>query len=518
MVMTKPALQKIYVIFDAQDKGQLGVLSQTLTGLFSYVNLTSNLCLVTGDLPEGMPMVEGIQKAVSGFLRENLFARLYLHFVHRAAVTSVSEVDFCYQYYYQPLKMMTRQLDQEGYMHQEIPRFMLLPVIVPDSPDEASSLTRLLEVLKSAFLLPCLFLNKDTGTLAQDEALMARAEKVYYGHSNSRETAEIVCNLFHQDILEDSLAKLESETISMTDPCPAALIISAQDGLAYACIDAFVKKESLADIYGNLDVDSLMARYYEHGTSKRDCLACRQRVAESCADMSLPKAMTHEIGALLYHFGTLHQAAEDHVQAAENYKKSLNLSPVEEAGPICLRLGLSFTKTGRYDQAFEAFEKAEPTCDDQYYFHFYVGFCYFEKGDYVAALEKFSKALGMGPQHDDLVRILIYMGTCYNSLGRYEEAVIELEKATQAAGHVKEVYSALGFSCFQLKDYDKAIDNLNKAVELDPYSAVDYASLGANYREKGDITMAIAMYQKALELDPSFAGAKQNVDRLKKKL
>ncbi|MBE9580563.1 MAG: tetratricopeptide repeat protein, partial [Proteobacteria bacterium] len=81
----------------------------------------------------------------------------------------------------------------------------------------------------------------------------------------------------------------------------------------------------------------------------------------------------------------------------------------------------------------------------------------------------------------------------------------------------KEIYNAIGFSCFQLKDYDKAIENLRIAVELDPHSAVDYASLGANYREKGDTNLAIAMYEKALALDPSIASARENLERLKNK-
>jgi len=133
------------------------------------------------------------------------------------------------------------------------------------------------------------------------------------------------------------------------------------------------------------------------------------------------------------------------------------------------------------------------------------------------ALEKFSEALRLKPQEEDLVRILIYIGTCYNSVGDYEKARIQLERAKEAARPVKEIYNALGFSYFQLKDYDRAIENLSLAVAIDPHSAIDFASLGASYREKGDASKAITMYEKALTLDPSLTSAQENLERLKGK-
>lgn len=512
----KPAIQKIYVILGKQDKEQLDRLSGLLWHLFSYVNLTSNLYLIGPSLVDGMPQVEYIQKVVNGFLRANRFARLYVHFVHHPPQATAEQIDFYYHYYYQNWKRASREFDQEGYMHQEVPRLMLLPVIIPDDRMASATLIGLLGRLKSAFMLPSLYLDQGTSFLASPEALRGKAEKVYYGHGHSGQPADILCNLCHEDILHDTSAKLEPDPASMAEPCPAALIISAQEGKIYACMDALLKKEALADMDGDLDGDGLMARYHECRNAQRGCLACREGVVQSFSDLSLPQGATHELGDLLYHFGTLHQEAENYVQAVERYETSLRLSPVEEADPIHFRLGLSYTRIGRYDEALRAFNKAEKTYRDQYYFHFYTGLCYFEKGDYSTAIEKFSKAADMKPQQEDMVRVLIYMGTCYNCLGRYEEALRHLERARDKASGVKEIYSALGFSCFQMKDYDRAIEHLSVAVQLDPGSAIDYASLGANYREKGDTNMAMTAYEKALALDPSMTAAKDNLARLKK--
>ncbi len=506
-------IEKIYVILgQQQDDTQLEGLCRALSSLFSHVNLTtSNLYLVTGDLPESMPHVERIQKNVSEFLKGSLFSRLYVHFVHPAPKVAMEEINSCYQY----LKRATREFDQEGFVHQEVPRLILLPVIIPDHQVETRSLTGLLDALKSAFLLPSLYLDKGTFFLARDEGLLANTEKIYYSLGDSREMADIVCNLYYQDILEDSSAKLESGAVFETDPCPRALIISAQDGTVYSCIDAFRKDEVVSTIHGKFGVDHITAWYDGHVKSKRDCLGCRGQVAESFADLPLPEATAHEVGALLYRFGTLSQEAENHVRAIEYYKKSLKLSPKEEASSIFFRLGLSYISAGYFDQALEAFDRVEGAFRDQYYFYFYTGLCYFQNGDYRVALGDFSNAVRLHPQQEDLARILIYMGTCHNNLGEYEEALIQLERAKEMAGSVKEIYNALGLSYYQLKDYDKAIENLSKAVEIDPYSAIDYASLGSNYREKGNTGMAIAMYEKALALDPSMTSAMENLAKLK---
>jgi len=507
-----PIIDKIYIILGKEDETKLNHLCAALSHLLSHANLTSNLCLVTGNLPESMPQVERIQKEVSAFLDTNLFARLYVHVVHPVSTASLEDVRLCYRY----LKGATREFDQEGFMHQEVPRLMLLPVAIPESQIDRTAFSGLLEGLKSSFLLPGLLVDRSTSSLTQDKAFMAMIEKVYYGHDVTREPNEIVFNVCCQDILDDSCARLEYEQIRMMDPCPAALIVSGQDGMVYACMDAFRNSESLGDIFSGVDVDQMMQIYDVEGRSHRDCLACRGEVAQSFSHLALLEATAREVGALLYHVGTLNQDAEDHVRAIEDYKRSLALSPEEEAESIFFRLGLSYTKTGRHDEAIDAFNRAEREYRDAYYFHFYAGLCYFEKGDYAIAAEKFSEALHLNPQPEDLVGILIYLGTSYNNLGEHEKACLHLERAKEIAPLLKEIYSSLGFSHFQLKEYDKAIENLSTAVEIDPDSAIDYASLGANYRDKGDVDQAIAMFEKALTLDPSLTTVRENIERLSK--
>ena len=511
--MIKPVLQNISIILGDPDMKDYNRLSRTLSLLFSHVNLTSNLYLVAKNLPESMSQIERIHQDINAFLSESLFARLHVHYVHNVSEANLDDTRHCYQY----IKQATWKFDREGYAHQEMPRLMLLPVIVPDDLIEAVSLLSFLDALKSSFLLTSLYLNKTTFAMAQNDEILARIEKVYYGPGNSGELPDVICNMFYQNILDDSFDRLASDASYMSVRCPASLIISAQDGKIYGCIDACRKNEEFADIYGKFNTDALIEQNNITDNSKRDCLVCRERATELFADLPMPQDKREQIGALLCHFGTLYQAKEEYLQAAKKYEKSLMLSPIDEASHIYFRLGLSYTMIGHYNQALKVLNSAELTYANQHYFHFYKGLCYFEMGNYRMAVEEFSEALNLQPEQEDRIRILIYKGTCYNNLGEYERAAIELERAGESAGRVKEIFNALGFSYFQLKNYDRSIENLNKVVEIDPYSAIDYASLGSNYREKGDIKTAIDMFEKALTLDPNMTSARENLERLKKR-
>jgi len=512
--MVSPVFQKIYIMLGKSDKENLKRICSVLPFLFSHSNMTSSLYIVMENLPESMPQVKTIHKEINKFLSEFLFVRLFVHYVHYVSAKSLEETGFCYQY----IKQMTGDFDKEGYMYQELPRLMLLPVIAPDSQIKAFPFINFLDRLRKSFFLSSLYLDQTALSFAQDEKIQSLTEKNYFGSGNSGSLQDIMTSMFYQDLLDNSLNIIDSSDMNLNVQCPACLIISAQDGRIYSCMDAFQKGEKLANIDEDLDIDKLMSRGMLIDRSGKNCLDCRERAAESFSDSPMSRDTMQKLGALLCHFGILHQNDEDYLKAIKRYEQSLNISPIEEAGRIYFRLGFCHTNIGHYDYALKSFASAEVACSGEYYFYFYKGVCYFGKGDYHTALQEFLHAINLNPQQDDLIRILIYAGSCHNNIGEYEKAVILLEKAEKLAGRVKEIYNALGFSYFKLKNYDKSIQNLLIAIDIDPCSAMDFASLGSNYREKGDFEKAIVMYEKALEMDPDMTVAMENLKKLEKRV
>ena len=166
--MPEGILQRIHFLLDEAEPGAEEILSRVMSGLFPYVDLTCNLYLITRDLPEGIPEVERIQKEVNACLRDNLFLRFYVHLVHTVPKTSFEAVKQCYRH----LKRMTHEFDEEGYQHQELPRLMLLPLLVPDVQVESGPLKDFLDTLKGQFLMPSLYLDDATAFLSRDDSLL----------------------------------------------------------------------------------------------------------------------------------------------------------------------------------------------------------------------------------------------------------------------------------------------------------------------------------------------------------
>lgn len=284
----KPVLQKIFVILGEYDRKQLEKLSLTLSNLFSYMNMTSHVYLMAEDLSSGMPQVEHIQKGIMEFLKENLFARFNFQFIHRVPLTTMKDIDFYKNYYYLPWKRSIHAIDLESYVHRESPRLVLMPVVVPDSQVDSTLLNSLFDMFRNLFLLPALYLNKNTLFLTKDEVLLQKVHKVYYGHGISAGAAEIISTVCSQDMLTESSSNAASQTVLMNDPCPASLIISAQDGMVYSCMDAFSKKENIANIY-EVSADTLIDQYSLHHKSNSDCLDCRNQMVEWLSSLPLPK-------------------------------------------------------------------------------------------------------------------------------------------------------------------------------------------------------------------------------------
>jgi hypothetical protein len=184
-------------------------------------------------------------------------------------------------------------------MHEEVPRLILLPVLVPSEKDDELFLTGFLEALKERFPLQSLYLCEGTFSLVQNTALTGMVDKVYCGPGPSETPAQIGWNLFAQDLLETSCVAMRSGTLSMTSPCGLSLFITANDGLVFPCMDAFKKGEALTGAYAEADLETMIKGCEAERETERDCRACREHVIRQFSGLPLPRGLQIEVGALL---------------------------------------------------------------------------------------------------------------------------------------------------------------------------------------------------------------------------
>jgi len=297
--MTTSGIDKICIILGHQDESRLKELNGFLGRVFPYLNITCNIYIVATSLSEGMPKVERIQEGMKAYLRENLFVRYYLHFLHPIPPGGTGDIGYYEQYYYHPWRRGSFEFDREGYMHEEVARLVLIPVLIPGAEDDELFITGLLKGLKQRFPLVSLCLREGTFSLAQNADLIDEADKVYYGPNPSNTPAAIACNLFAQDLLESSCVALRSGALSMTSSCGSSLFITADDGLVFPCMEAFKKGEALTGAYEEHDLETIVKQCEGVREKELDCRACREGVIGQFSKLPLPRSFQDEVDTLL---------------------------------------------------------------------------------------------------------------------------------------------------------------------------------------------------------------------------
>ncbi|RPI89613.1 MAG: tetratricopeptide repeat protein [Chloroflexi bacterium] len=159
------------------------------------------------------------------------------------------------------------------------------------------------------------------------------------------------------------------------------------------------------------------------------------------------------------------------------------------------------------------------------------------RGNFKAALDKFSKAIEMQPE---IVDSYVFRGNAYIDLGEYQRALADLDHAIRESPEYGAAYYNRSIARMALKQSEGALSDLDKAVQLEPdergyylhrsivhsfreeYEAaledaarvIELGDPGAGhnnraviFEKKGDLPAAITEWTKVLELDPNNARA-----------
>jgi tetratricopeptide (TPR) repeat protein len=165
------------------------------------------------------------------------------------------------------------------------------------------------------------------------------------------------------------------------------------------------------------------------------------------------------------------------------------------------------------------------------------GFDCIQEGDYVRAIEEFSRAIelkadlaeaynGRGLAHRrlreydqaiaDYDRAIVLRpsyamahynrGLVYYYLGQYAQAIEDYDRALQlGTPDDGRVYCDRGLAYHELRQYEQALENYNQAVALRPDYAVAYNNRGATLLSLKEYRRAAEDYGWAIALEPDYA-------------
>ena len=199
--------------------------------------------------------------------------------------------------------------------------------------------------------------------------------------------------------------------------------------------------------------------------------------------------------------------------------------------------GKILQETGKYEEAFCAFEKAlslensprnlsafellgfscikkeinRPVVSEKVYsvliekeearkeFYNNLGISLRKQGKIKEALEIYKKGIKIAPGWPEIRQSA---GNVYADLGDFPGALKEFQKAIELSPNDAWIYGKAGHICQLTGEYDKAIEYFEKSLKLDPGLADACISLGIAYYYKSDLEKAESNLYRATLLDP----------------
>ena len=143
-----------------------------------------------------------------------------------------------------------------------------------------------------------------------------------------------------------------------------------------------------------------------------------------------------------------------------------------------------------------------------YLSHFRIGATFQKLGKMEEAIEAYNKALSLKP---DYAEAYYNMGTSLAGQGKLAEAIEAYSKALSFKPNFFEAYSNLGLALNEQGKLAEAIEAYNKALSIKPDYAGAHNNLGATFEELGKLEDAEASYIKAIELDSHMQAPFENL-------
>ena len=138
------------------------------------------------------------------------------------------------------------------------------------------------------------------------------------------------------------------------------------------------------------------------------------------------------------------------------------------------------------------------------------GISAFNHKNYEQAINKFTRALSLDPNHTDAY---VWRSDAYIQLGQYQQTIEDCTQIIRVDPHDIPAYVRRGFAHLSLGEYQQSLEDSNRAISLisltfnqthtDSWLSQAYTQRGDAHQALGNTNEAIENYQKALDIAPN---------------
>lgn len=188
-----------------------------------------------------------------------------------------------------------------------------------------------------------------------------------------------------------------------------------------------------------------------------------------------------------------HFKKEHPVEALELYRLLIEYKKAD--ANIFQKVGFCLQKEKRYQEAIDAYLKADVLKPDNLWTLRHIAACLRQIKNYSAALEYYHKVETIQPENN---KILFYIGSCYAEQGEYDEALQYFFKLDYLENNCIKAWRGIGWCSFVNGKTEQAMKYYDKILAAKPL-ATDYLNAGHVAWKLGDIERAVALYSKVVE-------------------
>ncbi len=157
------------------------------------------------------------------------------------------------------------------------------------------------------------------------------------------------------------------------------------------------------------------------------------------------------------------------------------------------KLGYALQKEKKYEEAIEAYIKADTVKPDHLWTLSHLATCYRQTRNFTEALHCYQRVEAITP---DNTKIIFYIGSCLAELQQYNEALRYFFKLDFLEENCVKAWRGIGWCSFLTNKMEQAAKYYDKVIATKATS-IDYLNAGHIAWVMGDIEKAISLYQKS---------------------
>ncbi|MBL7747634.1 MAG: tetratricopeptide repeat protein [Chitinophagaceae bacterium] len=226
-----------------------------------------------------------------------------------------------------------------------------------------------------------------------------------------------------------------------------------------------------------------------------------KNVREALAKFKQAASLKPDYYAAFYESGWCLNDLKDYREAINNLRKArVGWSTIPK---VHFELGYAFEKLEKLDSAIYSYDRCLALKSDYSLAHKQLGYIAYNKEDYTAALDHFSRYEAAAKTEIKDYLYWYRKGFINNAIKKYGDAKTYLLKSKGYKADYINTYLELGFASSRLKENEQAISYYKQAIDLEPRNHIPYNGIGEVYRDNiKDRNEAMVWYQKALDVKP----------------